>query len=121
MNLQSTSKYLILALVLSLVACQSPAPKTEDTTSSNTEASSATSSKELITVDRQGAIMLNGAKVSLENLPTTLADYLSTLTTIPDEIPVQFDEEILMGTRGAVRDAVASGIQMAKDKKNKPQ
>lgn len=60
-----------------------------------------------VTVDSKGAITLLGKPVKdLESFQSALYDTLSKMPRLPDSIPVQFDQEILMGLRGDVREAI---------------
>jgi biopolymer transport protein ExbD len=76
-------------------------------------------SKISVSVDKKGGITLTGKKVALEDLKKELQNQLVKLTAIPTEVPIKFDENILMGMRGAVRDEVNGAIKGAKWLKKK--
>lgn len=70
------------------------------------------------TVDKQGAITLFGKEVqNLEEFQASLYDSLTRMESLPDSVPVYFDEEILMGMRGEVRTAIDRALAAAAARK----
>ena len=72
-----------------------------------------------VVVDKKGNITLSGKKVTFENLKKELQAELVKLPTIPKEVPIKFDENLLMGMRGEVRTEVSEAIAGAKWLKKK--
>jgi len=74
-------------------------------------------SKYWITVDSVGTYTLFSTKVNYDDIKYKLQDSLSKLDEIPNEIPVNYIGEVLMGTRGALKDLIEEAINTAKVKK----
>ena len=120
--------YLALVLSVSLAqACQNAAPKTPPTAEKATPpatppvtppvaADSAAKKAEAawLVVNTKGETTLFGKPIDLEKLPELLMDTLSKMTLIPNDIPVKFDGEVLMGMRGETRTVIQETIEKAK-------
>ncbi len=72
-----------------------------------------------IVVDKKGEVTISGRKIPYDNFKKELQIELVKLPKIPTEIPIKFDKNLLMGTRGAVRDEVNGAIKGAKWLKKK--
>lgn len=67
-----------------------------------------------MTVNKKGEMTLAGKKVTMTTLKKDLQSILVKQTVIPNDIPISFNEEILMGTRNEVRTEVAEAVAGAK-------
>ena len=72
-----------------------------------------------VVVDKKGEVTISGRKIPYDNFKKELQNELVKLPKIPTEIPIKFDKNLLMGTRGAVRDEVNGAIKGAKWLKKK--
>lgn len=72
-----------------------------------------------ITVSNQGEITVSGRPVVFDSLRVALEEELAHLRTIPETIPVQYGDEVLMGTRGEVATTINEAIAAAKAVRNK--
>lgn len=123
-------KKMVLFLVVSLFMACEEKPKTSETNVVNADslsvASSIRSMKDsiatdslVISVDSTGAIKMGNQKMSLETLETKLEDSLKIIKKkygkLPDTILLRKKGDVLMGTRGAINDA----IEDAKEKVEK--
>ena len=115
--------YSALVLSVSLAqACQNAAPKTPPTiekatpapTTPPVAAESAKAEAAWLVVNAKGGTTLFGKKIVLEKLPELLVDTLSKMTPVPNDIPVKYDGEVLMGMRGEVKTVVKETIDKAK-------
>jgi hypothetical protein len=70
-----------------------------------------------LVVNAKGDAMLFGKKVNLSDLPKLLRDTLSRMSDLPPAIPVTFDGEVLMGTRGDVKTTLREALTQAQIKK----
>lgn len=115
----------VFALVVSVSlaqACKNAAPKTPPTTEKivppTPSIAADTTAKKTdapwLVVNVKGEATLFGEFIDLNKLPDLLADTLSKITPVPNDIPIKFDGEILMGMRGNVHGAVQEGIEKAK-------
>ena len=68
----------------------------------------------VINVNDSISITLNSNVVSLENLAATLTQLLVLKKDIPDEIPVEYKGEVLMGMRSQITTEINAGIKNAK-------
>lgn len=75
---------------------------------------------EVLIVDNEGKMTLFGKEVSMDNLKTALLDSLVQMSSIPEELPISFGDELLMGIRGEVRTIVSEAIEAAKTAAEKP-
>ncbi len=113
--------YLTLTLSVSLTqACQNDAPKTPPTTEKAATttppvaAETAKAEPAWLVVNAKGESTLFGKAIALEKLSELLVDTLSKMTPVPNDIPIKFDGEVLMGARGDVRAMVQETIEKAK-------
>lgn len=67
-----------------------------------------------ITVSNQGEVTISGKPVQFDSIQPVLESELKNLRTIPETIPVQYGEEVLMGTRGEVATRINDAITAAK-------
>lgn len=111
--------------MLTWFACQNTATKTPPTASematpSTTPAAApsvvaqAKSPTEWLVINEKGDNLLFGKKVDMKNLRSVLQDSLSRMAVLPTEIPVKYNGEILMGTRGEVKTQVQEALDGAK-------
>ncbi|MBL7794232.1 MAG: hypothetical protein JNK77_18015 [Saprospiraceae bacterium] len=76
---------------------------------------------EFIVVTQQGSITLNGSKVeSFEQLAAELATYLAKQDSLPADIPVKYEGEVLMGTRSEIQSIIAEALQKERGARYKP-
>lgn len=123
-------KKMVFFLVVSLFMACKENSKTSETNVVNADslsvASSIRSMKDsiatdslVISVDSTGAIKMGNQKMSLETLETKLEDSLKIIKKkygkLPDTILLRKKGDVLMGTRGAINDA----IEDAKEKVEK--
>lgn len=104
------NSFALLFILAILSACQ-------NTPKPSTDAESATSVKSdsiWLVVPQKGDMTLFGQKIALEQIKQSLQDTLVKLASIPNEIPIQYVGEVLMGMRGAILDEVNDGIKAAK-------
>lgn len=66
-----------------------------------------------IQVNNQGEITLNGSSVALEELASKVSELLKEQDIIPAEIPVEYDDQVLMGTRAELRTELGHAMEMA--------
>jgi biopolymer transport protein ExbD len=116
----------LLLFLVGAIAC-TEAPKTTDNTAVKTDSltvanrslndHSATDSL-VINVDSTGNMTLGNQKVDIESLTTKLTDSLQSIKKqygkLPDTIICRSKGDVLMGTRGAIKDAIMD----AKEKVN---
>ena len=117
--------------VLTWYACQNTAPKTPTTSetapSTPSTPSAPASSKatpsivdnakppaEWLVINEKGDNLLFGKKIDMSKLRSVLQDSLSKMATLPTEIPVKYNGEILMGLRGEVKTQVKEAFDNAK-------
>lgn len=67
-----------------------------------------------ITVSNQGIVTISGKPVAFDSIRPVLEAELKNLRTIPEIIPVQYGDEVLMGTRGEVATRINEAIAAAK-------
>ena len=72
-----------------------------------------------ITVNNQGEITVSGKPVVFDSLQGVLESELAKLRTIPETLPVQYGDEVLMGMRGEVGTEINEAIAAAKAARNK--
>jgi biopolymer transport protein ExbD len=105
----------LLFMVLAAGACR-------ETTSAPPSTESATSQAEkmvtlddiIVTVDNKGNITLGGEPITLEKLRATLQDRLARMKSLPDDVPVNYGKEVLMGMRGEVETEVNTALRNVK-------
>jgi hypothetical protein len=96
-----------------------PPSSATDSATNTTTAPSSTAPSEWIVYNANGETLLFGNPVEFDDLSVLLQDTLSKMDIIPDEIPVKFVGEVLMGARGAIRDEIQEAIDAAKAAKAK--
>lgn len=72
-----------------------------------------------ITVSNQGEITVSGKPVVFDSLRVTLEAELTKLRTVPETLPVQYGDEVLMGMRNEVATEITAAIAAAKAARNK--
>jgi len=72
-----------------------------------------------ITVSNQGEITVSGKPVVFDSLQAALEAELAGLRTIPETLPVQYGDEVLMGMRGEVATEINEAIVAAKAARSK--
>lgn len=103
MNIQRVSKILLLLSLFLGSACQEK-----------------TDSAGIVVVAMDDGITLFGKRVELDNLKATLLDSLVKMSTIPEDIAITFQGEVLMGIRGEVETEVNQAIAAAKEARLNP-
>lgn len=68
----------------------------------------------MVTVDNKGNITLGREPIALENLRAALQERLSKMGSLPDEVPVGYEKEVLMGMRGEVETEVNAALRDVK-------
>ena len=81
--------------------------------------SNPTSPADGIVINAKGDDFFFGKKFDINNLPALLDEKLAKMDKIPDDIPVTFNGEALMGIRGEVRTEIKEAIAKAKANKAK--
>jgi hypothetical protein len=71
-------------------------------------------SGEWLVINEKGDNLLFGKKFDMKDLPSLLQDTLYKMAVIPNEIPIKFNGEVLMGTRGEIKTEVQEAIAKAK-------
>lgn len=79
-----------------------------------------TDSSPLVQVNAAGEIRVAGKTTSFEALSSALLDTLLKMESLPEEISVSFDDEVLMGTRGEVRTTLEETLEVAQSATSKP-
>jgi biopolymer transport protein ExbD len=67
-----------------------------------------------IYVSNKGEITVFRKTVSLDNIKSVLADSFSNLGSIPSDLPIDFEDDVLMGTRQEVKTQVAEASAKVK-------
>ncbi len=108
-------KVILFLTVVSLFACTEAPKSTENTnvqTDTTTRSLPETVSTDslVIVVDSTGAIMMGSEVVSMANLETKLVDSLQIIKKmhgkLPDTVICNTKGDVLMGTRGAIKDVI---------------
>ena len=109
-------KVILFLTIVSLFACTEAPKSTEntgvqmDTTKTRSMSETVSTDSLVIVVDSTGAIMMGSEVVSMANLETKLVDSLQSIKKmygkLPDTIICQTKGDVLMGTRGAIKDAI---------------
>ena len=68
----------------------------------------------MVTVDNQGNITLGGQPITLEKLRAALQERLSKMRSLPDEVPVGYQKEVLMGMRAEVETEANAALRDVK-------
>jgi hypothetical protein len=104
------NRFAMLFVLAILTACQNtPKPPTDSELTASVKSDSI-----WLVVPQKGDMTLFGKKIALEQIKQILQDTLVKMASIPDEIPIQYEGEVLMGMRGAILDEVNDGIKAAK-------
>lgn len=110
------NKVILFLIVVSLFSC-TEAPKSTENTGVQTDTTTTRSMPQnmptdslVIVVDSTGKITMGTEVVSFENLESKLVDSLTIIKKIhgklPDTIICNTKGDVLMGTRGAIKDAI---------------
>ncbi len=109
---------LCAAVLSSLTACQSDKANTTKTSTTTTVAADTTKAAKAesawLVVNAKGKTRLWGKEIELEKLPELLVDTLSKMAVVPNDIPVKYDGEVLMGMRGEVKTVIRETLDKAK-------
>lgn len=106
---------------MAFYACETAPTKTTEstpTTSSappNTVAPEAAASPLLVTLNQNGDITLSGKKIEFDSLKPALQRELLKLPSIPTEVPIKYEGEVLMGMRHEMQTVVNEAITGAKE------
>ena len=120
-------KIIALVALSSIIACTEKPKSTENTVvktdtipvsaSIRTVQDSLSSDSLVVLVDSTGIIRVGNQKIKLENLETKLVDSLKVFKKkygkLPDTILCRTKGDVLMGTRGAIKDAILDAQEKA--------
>jgi hypothetical protein len=73
-----------------------------------------------ISVSVKDGIRFFGKQIPLEQLRPSIEGMLVTMAELPDQIPVQFEHEVLLSTRGQVTDEADAALDAVKSSRVKP-
>lgn len=108
-----------LTLLLSVItwsACKNTSSQspTAPPTPSPSVVSDAKPATEWLVINEKGGDFLFGKKIDINDIRSVLKDSLVRMDKLPTEIPIKFNGEILMGTRGEVKTQVKEALDDAK-------
>ena len=109
-------KVILFLTVVSLFACTEAPKSTEntgiqkDTTNTRSMSENVATDSLVIVVDSTGTITMGSEVVTFKNLESNLVDSLQIIKKthgkLPDTIICNTKGDVLMGTRGAIKDAI---------------
>ncbi|MBI5915904.1 MAG: hypothetical protein HY842_11040 [Bacteroidetes bacterium] len=118
MKILFLNKCLLLVGIMALVACRNQ-PANAPASTETMPAAPATG--DVIVVNQQGEITLNGSKLaSFEDLAAGLSTSLAKQEPLPDSIVPKFEGEVGMGPRQEVETIITEALQAARGARYKP-
>lgn len=75
---------------------------------------------DMIIVTQNGEVTFMGRKIAFDELEKALRDTLVKRSNIPEDIPVQYRGEVLMGVRGDIGSQIKDAIAEARGLQNQP-
>lgn len=101
-----------ICIVLAAGACRQTS--SEPSSSATPSEQMVTIDDIMVTVDNQGNITLGREPITLEKLRPALQDRLARMKSLPDEVPVGYEKEVLMGMRGEVETEANTALRNVK-------